>query len=90
MTDKVFLDFLQDSNDKKHSYIYLDHLLDITKDAIMIANQEGKIFRINDEFTHLFGIQADAVIGKSIDDLISSQDNSEENISITQKLARGD
>ncbi len=90
MTDKVFLDFLQDSNDKKNSYIYLDHLLDITKDAIMIADQEGKIFRVNNEFTQLFGIQADTVIGKSIDDLISSQDNSEENISITQKLSRGD
>jgi PAS domain S-box-containing protein len=90
MTDKVFLDFFQDSNNKKSHKIYLDHLLDITKDAIMIADQGGKIFRVNDEFIRLFGIQADAVIGKSIDDLISSQDNSGENTTITQKLSRGD
>ncbi len=90
MTDKVFLDFLQDSNDKKNHKIYLDHLLDITNDAIMIADHVGKIFRVNDEFIRLFGIQSDDVLGKSIDDLISSQDNSKENITITQKLAGGE
>jgi two-component system sensor histidine kinase/response regulator len=90
MTDKVFLDFLQASKDKKHHKIFLDHLLNITKDAIMIANQDGKIFRVNDEFIRLFGIQTEDVIGKSIDDLISSQDNNEGNITITQKLAKGD
>lgn len=90
MTDKVFLDFLQDPTDKKNHRIYLDHLLTITKDAIMIADHGGKIFRVNDEFIRLFGIQSEDVLGKSIDELISSQDNSEENISITQKLAGGD
>jgi len=90
MTDKVFLDFLQDSNDKKNHKIYFDHLLDITNDAIMIADHLGKIFRVNDEFIRLFGIQSDDVLGKSIDDLISSQDNSKENITITQKLAGGE
>ena len=90
MTDKVFLDFLQDPNDTKDHKIYLDHLLGITKDAIMIADQGGEIFRVNDEFTRLFGIRSDDVLGKSIDDLISSQDSSEDNISITQKLAGGE
>jgi len=90
MTEKVFLDFLQDPNDKKNHKIYLDHLLDITNDAIMIADHGGKIFRVNDEFIRLFGIQLGDVIGKSIDDLISSQDNNEENITITQKLAGGE
>ncbi len=90
MTDKVFLDLLQDSSDRKNHKIYLEHLMDITKDAIMIADHKGKIFRVNDEFIRLFGIQEDEVIGKSIDDLIGSQDNSEESISITQKLAMGD
>ncbi|MGB6865854.1 MAG: PAS domain-containing protein, partial [Candidatus Aminicenantaceae bacterium] len=90
MTEKVFLDFLQDPNDKKNHKIYLDHLLDITNDAIMIADHGGKIFRVNDEFIRLFGIQSDDVLGKSIDDLISSQDNSEENITITQKLDGGE
>lgn len=90
MTDKVFLDFLQDHNDTKDHKIYLDHLLGITKDAIMIADQGGEIFRVNDEFTRLFDIRSDDVLGKSIDDLISSQDSSEDNISITQKLAGGE
>jgi PAS domain-containing protein len=87
MIEKVFLDFLQDPNDTKNHKIYLDHLLGITKDAIMIADQGGEIFRVNDEFTRLFGIRSDDVLGKSIDDLIGSQDSSEDNISITQKLA---
>lgn len=90
MTDKVFLDFLQDHNDTKDHKIYLDHLLGITKDAIMIADQGGEIFRVNDEFTRLFDIRSDDVLGKSIDDLISSQDSSEDNISITQKLTGGE
>jgi len=90
MTEKIFLDFLQDSDQKTNHKIYLDHLLDITKDAVMIADQKGKIFRVNEEFVRLFGIQSNDVLGKSIDDLIGSQDNSEENITITQKLARGD
>ena len=41
MTDKVFLDFLQNPNDEKHQKIYLDHLLNITKDAIMIASMDS-------------------------------------------------
>jgi two-component system sensor histidine kinase/response regulator len=90
MSDKVFLDFLQDSNDKKNLKIYFDQLLDITQDAIMIADHEGKIFRVNDEFIRLFGIHSEDVIGKSIDDLISSQDNNEGNGTIAQKLARGE
>ncbi|MGD9345091.1 MAG: response regulator [Candidatus Aminicenantes bacterium] len=90
MTDKVFLDFLHDSDHKSNLNIYLDHLLDITKDAIMIADHKGKIFRVNVEFTHLFGIQPNNVLGKSIDDLIGSQDSEDENASITQQLARGD
>ncbi len=90
MIEKVFLDFLQDPNDTKNHKIYLDHLLGITKDAIMIADQGGEIFRVNDEFTRLFGIRSDDVLGKSIDDLISSQGSSEDNISITQQLAGGE
>jgi PAS domain S-box-containing protein len=90
MTDKAYLDFIQNSKDEENYKIYLDHLLEITKDAVMIADREGKIFRVNNEFVRLFGIKKEAVIGKSIDDLISSQDSQEENISIAQKLAGGD
>jgi two-component system sensor histidine kinase/response regulator len=90
MTEKVFLDFLQDPKGKKNHKIYLDHLLSITKDAIMIADNRGEIFRVNDKFIHLFGIRPDDVLGKSIDNLISSQESSEENSSITQTLTKGE
>jgi two-component system sensor histidine kinase/response regulator len=90
MTDKVFFDFLEDTKEKKNHKIFLDHLLTITKDAVMIADQKGEIFCVNDEFNHLFGIRPDDVIGKSIDTLIGSQESEEENITISEKLATGE
>lgn len=90
MTDKLLLDFLQYSEDKNDHKAFLEHLLNITEDSVMIADHKGKIFRVNDKFIRLFDIQEDDVIGKSIDDLISFQDNNEENTTITQKLATGE
>jgi len=90
MTDKVFFDFLEDNKEKKNHKIFLDHLLSITKEAVMIADQDGEIFCVNDEFNHLFGIRPDDVIGKSIETLIGSQESEEKNITISQKLAAGE
>lgn len=90
MTDEALIDFLKDSKKEKNYKVYLNHLMTITKDAVMIADQKGHIFRVNNEFISLFGIHSNDVLGKSIDDLIGSQESEEGNISITQRLKSGE
>ena len=45
-------------------------ILDTSPDAIVIANQEGRIMRVNAQIQNLFDYQPDEVVGKQIEMLI--------------------
>lgn len=45
-------------------------ILDTSPDAIVIANREGRIMRVNAQIVHLFGYQPDEVLGKPIELII--------------------
>lgn len=69
---------------------YLDQLFNNAQVAIVIGKNDGKIIRINDEFTRLFGYTFDEAQGRSIDDLLAPENLREEAISITRKVAKGE
>jgi two-component system sensor kinase len=45
-------------------------ILDTSPDAIVIANRDGRIMRVNAQIVHLFGYQSDEVLGKPIEIII--------------------
>jgi len=90
MTDKSIPDFLQILDDKHRENIPLDHLLKITREAVMMADRSGKVIKANDTFGKLFCVNPADIIGQNIDDLIGSQDDENESPSISQKLRNGE
>ena len=90
MTDKSIPDFLKIPGTKLVENAPLDHLLKISQEATMMADQNGKIIKANEKFGKMFGINPKDVIDQSIDDLIGSQDDEGESASISQKLRAGE
>jgi len=90
MTDKSIPDFLKIPDDKHRENIPLDHLLKITREAVMMADRSGKVIKANETFGKLFRVNPADVIGQNIDDLIGSQDDENESQSISQKLRNGE
>jgi len=61
---------------------FLEHLIDSIPEAIAIVTSEGKITKINKEFTNLFDYSLDEAIDKDIDELILPYEFREEAVSI--------
>ena len=61
---------------------FLEHLIDSIPEAIAIVTSEGKITKINKEFTNLFDYSLDEAIDKDIDELILPDEFREEAVSI--------
>ena len=61
---------------------FLEHLIDSIPEAIAIVTSEGKIAKINKEFTNLFNYSLDEAINKDIDELILPDEFREEAVSI--------
>jgi PAS domain S-box-containing protein len=61
---------------------FLEHLVDSIPEAIAIISRDGKITKINKEFTDLFGYSWEEAIGSNVDDLIVPEDLKHESVSI--------
>ena len=48
----------------------LDGLVEAAPEAIVITDIQGKITRVNPEFSRIFGYKTDEVVGRNIDDLV--------------------
>ncbi len=68
---------------------YLDQLFESAQEGIVVTDKNGKVIRVNKEFLTLFGYTHDEVIGKTLDELISSKDLYAKARSITLDVARG-
>lgn len=68
---------------------YLDQLFESAQEAIAMADNNGKIARVNSEFTRLFGYTHNEAVGQLIDDLIIPNDHFENVVSITKQVAKG-
>ena len=69
---------------------YLEQLYESAQEAIVLMDTEGKVIRVNSEFTHLFGYSIDEAVGNAIDDLVVPDEHRDEGQSITNTAARGE
>ena len=68
---------------------YLNHLFEDAQEAIVLCDLEGKILRINQEFTAMFGFSQEESLGKAVDELITSDDFYREACALTKDTAMG-
>lgn len=66
---------------------YLDQLFEGSSESIIMIDLEGKVSKINTEFTRLFGFTPQEIIGKPIDQFLASQEFLEEAELITRELS---
>ncbi|MBS3819617.1 PAS domain S-box protein [bacterium] len=69
---------------------YFDQLFEGAPEAISVTNSKGKVLRVNEEFTHLFGFSKQEANGRYIDDLIAPHQYHDEAVDITRRVAKGE
>lgn len=70
--------------------VYLDQLFDNAQEAIVMADNDHKVTRINEEFTQIFGYTQEEAENRPIDDLISTKALSADAAQYTKQLNSGD
>jgi len=68
----------------------LDQLFESAQEAIVMADTDGRVLRVNDEFTKLFGYSADEASGKLLDKLVAPSVHYDKAASITKNVAKGE
>ncbi|RJR49201.1 MAG: PAS domain-containing sensor histidine kinase [Desulfobacteraceae bacterium] len=69
---------------------YLELLLDSAPEAIIMADRESRITRINPQFTKMFGYTFEEALGKSADDLIAAGERHPEASRVTGLVHSGE
>ncbi len=69
---------------------YLDQLFESAQEAIVLADKQGHVIRINSEFSRLFGYTKDEILGKSIDQLVAPAEVQDQALFITQRTLLGE
>ena len=69
---------------------YLDQLFESAQEAIVLADKQGHIIRVNNEFMRLFGFTHEEIIGQHIDHLVAPNDAQNQALFITQRTIRGE
>jgi PAS domain S-box-containing protein/putative nucleotidyltransferase with HDIG domain len=69
---------------------HLEQLFESALEGIAVTDVDGKVQRINDEFTNIFGYSRDEVAGQSIDRLIAPQDQVNVARALTERAGRGE
>jgi two-component system cell cycle sensor histidine kinase/response regulator CckA len=69
--------------------VHLEQLVENAPEAITLLDAQGRVIRINSEFTRMFGYSAAESLGKKVDALIVPPDRHAESSAMDQKLARG-
>lgn len=68
---------------------YFEQLFASAQEAIMIADNDGLVIDVNDEFLRMFGYDRDEIIGRSVDSLVATEGQYDEAVSITRQSAQG-
>jgi PAS domain S-box-containing protein/putative nucleotidyltransferase with HDIG domain len=69
---------------------HLEQLFESALEGIAVTDVDGKVQRINDEFTRIFGYTSDEAEGKSIDRLIAPQEKIDAARALTERAGRGE
>ena len=89
--EKLKEEVLRQERDKARTEkAYLDALFDSAQEAVVITDLNGRVLRVNTEFTRLFGYTAPEAVGRAIDDIVAPSFEYETATSITQKVGRGE
>ena len=73
----------------KTEKIYFENLFNNSPEAIVIADINSKVLRINKQFTKMFQFTEDEIIGRNIDEIISDESEIEFAHLITQQIQFG-
>ena len=68
---------------------YFENLFSEVPEAIVITDCDGRVMRVNKEFCRMFGYTAGEALGRSIDDLVQSDETMEEGLRFTQQAKGG-
>jgi PAS domain S-box-containing protein len=68
--------------------LYLSELFARVPEAVVLADRDSRIMRVNPEFTKIFGYTAEEAIGKRIQDLIAPEDLQEEVESVMYRMVQ--
>ncbi|UCE42672.1 MAG: PAS domain S-box protein [Candidatus Aminicenantes bacterium] len=69
---------------------YVDQLFESAQEAIVLANKQGNVIRVNSEFLRMFGYSDEEIIGQHIDTLVAPSDAQDQALFITQRTIRGE
>jgi len=69
---------------------YVGQLFESAQEAIVLADKQGHVLRVNSEFTRLFGYTSEEIIGQHIDQLVAPSDAQDQALFITQRTIRGE
>jgi len=70
--------------------VRLDQLFKNAQEAIVMADPDGQVLRVNHEFEKVFGYKEEEILKKPLDELIASEDERRKAASITKKVAQGE
>ena len=66
---------------------YLEQLIETAQEAIVMADCEGGVLRVNGEFCRMFGYSREEALGSLVDDLVAPLDRADEALGATKKAA---
>jgi two-component system sensor histidine kinase/response regulator len=69
---------------------YLEQLIESAPEAIALVGTDNKVFRINKEFTAVFGFSPEEALGRDIDELVTSPEQRAEALGVTTKVMHGE
>jgi PAS domain S-box-containing protein len=68
---------------------YLEHLFEGAPEALVVAENSGRILLVNGEFTRMFGFEREEAVGRYIDDLVVPDDLVEQGRRVTDLSSKG-
>jgi PAS domain S-box-containing protein len=68
---------------------YLEQLFESAPEAIILADNDSRVIRVNSEFSRMFGYAAEEAIGKSVDELVAPGELKSEAEAVTHRVAQG-
>ncbi len=69
---------------------YLSELFDNSPEAVVLVDKTSTVLRVNRPFSALFGYEAEEIVGRVLDDVITDPERRNEAHAITRRVAAGE